>query len=72
MENKIKGRKQIIELLEEHLVLAQERMKQIAIVHQTEREFSVGDWVFIKLQPYQQQFVAMRRDQKLSPKKLDR
>ena len=32
--------------------MAQNRMRQQADQCRTEREFEVGDWVFIRLQPY--------------------
>ena len=35
--------------LKEHLLRAQERMKQQADKHRTDLEFEVGDWVYIKL-----------------------
>jgi hypothetical protein len=33
---------------------AQGRMKKIADEKKLEREFQVGDWIFLKLQPYKQ------------------
>jgi hypothetical protein len=33
----------------------------------TEREFQEGDWVYLRLQPYRQKFVAMWKNLKLSP-----
>ena len=44
----------MIELLKDNLIMAQNRMMQQADQHSTEREFEVGDWVFIRLQPYKQ------------------
>ncbi|XP_071939936.1 uncharacterized protein [Coffea arabica] len=43
-------------------------MKHYADQHRTERSFSVGDWVFLKLQPYRQQTIALRKWLKLSAK----
>ena len=34
--------------------MAQNRMKQQADQHRTEREFELVDWVFVRLQPYKQ------------------
>ena len=44
----------------------QQRMKHQAEKHRTERSFAVGDEVFLRLQPYIQQSVARRINQKLS------
>ena len=41
-------------------------MKSQADKHWTEREFAVGDSVFLKLQPYVQSMVASRSNHKLS------
>jgi hypothetical protein len=32
--------------------MAHNRMKQQADQHRSERSFEVGDWVFLRLQPY--------------------
>jgi hypothetical protein len=38
-------------LIRQHLQRAEERMRRQANKHRSERSFSVGDWVFLKLQP---------------------
>jgi hypothetical protein len=43
-------------------------MKQQADQHQTEREFEVGEWVFVRLQPYKQLSLKHQGNNKLAPK----
>lgn len=54
--------------LKENLVKAQARMKQYADSKRSEREFEIGDVVFIKLQPYRQTSVGVRKNLKLASK----
>ena len=69
MEYHIEHQQQVLQLLKNHLNLAQNRMKQQARQHRSERSFDVGDWVFLRLQPYKQMsFKKAKKDNKLSPK----
>lgn len=64
----VKDRQEILQALKEHLVQAQIRMKEFADRHRTEREFNIGDLVYLKLQPYRQNTVELRRKLKLASK----
>jgi ribosomal protein L21E len=66
----LKERDIMRELLKQQLFRAQQRMKSQADKHRTEREFVVGDRVFLKLQPYIQTSVAHRPNQKLAFRKV--
>jgi hypothetical protein len=50
MEERIKTTR----ILKEQLERAQHRMKRYANKNRTYRNFKVGDWVYLKLQPYWQ------------------
>ena len=62
----LQERLRISSSIKDHLAKAQQRMKHFADQKRTERTFEVGDWVFLKLQPYRQQTVAIRKCLKLS------
>lgn len=62
----IEERKLMQELLQQNLHRARQQMKDQADKHRTERSFSVGDSVFIKLQPYVQSSVERRSNHKLA------
>jgi hypothetical protein len=53
------------DLARQYLLRAQAKMKQ-SDKHHSEHTFQVGDWVFLKLQPYAQTSVAKHSSQKLA------
>ena len=57
-----------MQMLKFHMERAQQRMKAVADARRTDREFEIGQWVFLKLQPHRQVTVRMGRYNKLNPK----
>jgi len=55
-------------MLQFHLNRPQTRMKAQAYKHQVEKEFQVGELMYVKLQPYRQSSVALRTCHKLATK----
>jgi hypothetical protein len=53
-------------LLQQHVERVQQRMKSQADKGRTERSFAVGDWVYLKLQPYLQSSFEHHSNYKLS------
>jgi hypothetical protein len=51
--------------LKQHLERARQIMKHKADKHRSDRQFAIGDWVFLKVQPYVQHSVADRASHKL-------
>ena len=66
LENWLEKRQQMTALPQQQLLRAQQRMKFQADKKRTDRSFSVGDQVWLKLQPYAQRSVASRVSPKLS------
>jgi hypothetical protein len=56
----LRERAEMLPVIRQHLERAQRRMKQQADKKRMERSFAVGDWVYLKLQPYIQVSVARR------------
>ena len=65
LESWLKERNLLTTLIQQQLLIAQQRMKSQADKNRSEREFSVGDSVYLKLQPYIQASVVVRTNQKL-------
>jgi hypothetical protein len=69
VEDHIGNQQEILKLLKDNLVMEQNRMKQKTDQHRSEREFEVGDWAFLGLQPYKQMSLKKKKkDNKLEPK----
>ena len=66
VDRSLQKREDMIATLKLNLTRAQNRMKQQADKRRSERQFVVGDWVWLKLQPYRQNSVQLRRNQKLA------
>ncbi len=56
----------MLQLLREKLQQAQNRMKQNADKKRIDKEYKVGEMVYLKLQPYRQNSVVNRRCLKLT------
>jgi hypothetical protein len=69
VEYHIENKQQVLQILNDNLTMAQNHMKQQADQHHSERSFEIGDWVFLRLQPYKQMSLKQaKKDNKLSPK----
>lgn len=66
LESWLEERKSMTTLLQQQLLRVQQRMKSQADKNRSERSFAVGDFVWLKLQPYVQSSVVARSNYKLS------
>jgi hypothetical protein len=62
IESHMEKTKETLTILKENLQMAQNRMKQQADQHRSERQFEEGDWVFLRLQPYKQSTLKQKKN----------
>ena len=58
----------MLQSLKDNLMKAQNRIKKYADLKRTERSFSEGDFVYLKMQPYRETALGLRNALKLSSK----
>lgn len=69
VDRSLQKREEIISMLKFHLLRAQNRNKQAADSHRSPRSFAIGDYVYLKLQPYRQNSLKKQKvPHKLSPR----
>jgi hypothetical protein len=69
VEDHIGNQQEVLKLLKDNLVMEQNRMKQQVGQLHKEREFEVGVWVFLRLQPYKKNpLKKKKKDNKIVPK----
>lgn len=66
IDAQLQDRDEVLSELKENLQAANNHMKQMADRKRRDIEFQVGDWVFLRLQPYRQKSVIRRSSQKLA------
>ena len=67
VDQSLRDRDAMIQLLKTNLIQAQARMKMYVDQKRSERTFEVGDMVFLYLRPYKQTIVSLKGNRKLSP-----
>ncbi|KAL8138896.1 LOW QUALITY PROTEIN: hypothetical protein V2J09_004897 [Rumex salicifolius] len=68
VDRSLQKREELIAVLKFHLLCAQNRMRQYSDARRSDREFKIGDYVYLKLQPYKQHSLKTRIPHKLSPR----
>ena len=67
VEDNLREQDTLLKLSREKLTTAQARMKLNADHHRRKQEFAPGDFMHLKLQPFQQLSIQFRGNMKLSP-----
>ncbi|GJV32931.1 reverse transcriptase [Tanacetum coccineum] len=68
VDRTLQAREEAIKVLKFHLKMSQDRMRNQANKHRTDRQFEVDDLVYLKLQPHRQVSIRQGQQHKLSPK----
>lgn len=68
VDQQLRARDLLLDELKEHLLKAQERMKNQADKHRKEVEYKKGEVVYLKLKPYRFRSLARRANEKLAPR----
>ena len=68
VEIELMKRDQILKDLKENLKMAQDQMKKRYDLKHREKVYEEGTWVYVRLQPYRQVSVSLRRNAKLAPR----
>lgn len=61
----LRSRQHLSHIIRENLLPAQNRMKQHADKRRSERQFKVGNWVYLRLKPYRQSSLSIIKNFKL-------
>lgn len=67
VDKELADRDEVLKELRCQLQISRNRMKKFADDRRTERSFDVGDFVYLRLQPYKQVSISLGRNFKLSP-----
>ena len=68
VQSLVASRDEVLAELKANLAAAQQRMKQFADKRRREVTFEVGDWVYLKFQPYHMRSLARKVNEKLGPR----
>lgn len=68
LEEQLIERDVVLDELKSNLTRTQQRMRAYENKHRRELELSLGDYAYVKLQPYRQHSLARRPNDKLSPR----
>ena len=68
VEEELMQRDEVLKGLKDNIKLAQNKMKKRYDLKHRDKVFEVGSWVYVRLQPYRQISVSLRRNAKLAPR----
>ena len=54
VESQLQSRDELLITLKHHLQHAQAQVKNLVDIHRRDVVFDIGDWVYLKIQPYKQ------------------